>query len=82
LAGFLAYVLHVALDDIGLSGDAVVTVVTVLAALVALVAIQFFGNKLGAPNENSNLHAKPDKTSASFQYQRKIPDIVSMSSFT
>jgi hypothetical protein len=46
LAGFLAYVLHVALDDIGLSGDAVVTVVTVLAALVA---IQFFGNKLGGP---------------------------------
>jgi hypothetical protein len=50
LAGFVAYVLHVALDDSGLSGDAVVTVATVAAVvLAALVAIEFFGKKLGGP---------------------------------
>jgi hypothetical protein len=50
LAGFVAYVLHVAVDDIGLPGDAIVTVVTVAAVvLAALVAIEFFGKKLGGP---------------------------------
>jgi hypothetical protein len=50
VAGFIAYVLHVALDDSGLSGDAVVTVATVAAVvLAALVAIEFFGKKLGGP---------------------------------
>ena len=50
LAGFVAYVLHVALDDSGLSDDAVVTVATVAAVvLAALVAIEFFGKKLGGP---------------------------------
>ena len=50
LAGFVAYVLHVALDDSGLPGDAVVTVATVAAIVLgALVAIEFFGKKLGGP---------------------------------
>lgn len=50
LAGFVAYVLHVALDDSGLSGDAVVTVATVAAVVLAtVVAIEFFGKKLRRP---------------------------------
>ena len=50
LAGFIAYVLSEALDNVSLSANAVVSAAIVVAVVIAtLVAIQFFGKKLRRP---------------------------------